>query len=137
MDHMSISNSYLQILPSRNCPTVQLIVLEKLAQDRHRHKLKPRHQRQHSHSWVLPTAWPSRAKGLLLTQGSVHQDGIVELCGRLCDVHSFHLLKTSQRVALGNQLGDGALVQSPSDQQDDVVNHVAVPSGVKEEACHT
>lgn len=72
----------------------------------------------------------------MLTQGSVHQDGIVELCRCLRNVHSFHLLKTSQGVALGHQFRDGALVQSPSDQQDDVVNHVAVPAGVKEEACH-
>lgn len=30
-----------------------------------------------------------------LTQGRVHQNGIVELCRCLCDVHGLHLLKAA------------------------------------------
>lgn len=32
-------------------------------------------------------------------------------------------------MALGHQLRDGALVEGPGDQQDDVIDHVAVPAG--------
>lgn len=39
-------------------------------------------------------------------------------------------------MALGHQLGDGALVQGPSDEQNDVVDHVAVPAGTQDKACH-
>ena len=37
-----------------------------------------------------------------------------------------HLFKTAQRMALGDQLGNGTLVQCACDQQHYVVNHVAV-----------
>lgn len=37
-----------------------------------------------------------------------------------------HLLEAAQWVALGDQLGDGTLMQGASNQQDDVVDHVAV-----------
>jgi len=43
-----------------------------------------------------------------------------------------HLLEAAQWVALGNQLGDGSLVQRAGDQQDDVVDHVAVGDEVQE-----
>lgn len=66
---------------------------------------------------------------MIPTQGRVHQDGVVELGGRLGDVHSLHLLEAAQRVAFRHQLGDGPLVQRAGDQQDDVIDHVAVPEG--------
>lgn len=39
----------------------------------------------------------------------------------------FHLLKTSKRVAFWNELIDWTLMQGPSDEENDVVNHVTVP----------
>ena len=39
-----------------------------------------------------------------------------------------HLLKAAERVTLGDQLRDGALVQRAGNQQNDVVDHVAVPA---------
>lgn len=41
-------------------------------------------------------------------------------------MNGFHLLKAAQRMALGNQLRDGSVVKGASDQQNNVVNHVAV-----------
>lgn len=38
-----------------------------------------------------------------------------------------HLLKTAERVTLADQLTDWSLVKRPSDQQDDIVDHVAIP----------
>lgn len=76
-------------------------------------------------SWALLLRWCRQ----LRTQGRVHQDGVVELGGGLGDVHRLHLLEAAQRVALGHQLGDGALVEGSSDQQDHVIDHVAVPAG--------
>ena len=61
------------------------------------------------------------------TQGRVHQDGVVQLGGGLGDVDRLHLLEAAQRVTLWHQLRDGPLVQSARDQQDDVIDHVAVP----------
>jgi len=61
------------------------------------------------------------------TQGCVHQDGVVKLSGGLGDVDRLHLLEAAQRMTLWHQLRDGSLVQSPGDQQDDVIDHVAVP----------
>ena len=43
-----------------------------------------------------------------------------------------HLLEAAERVALGDQLRDRPLVQSSGDQQDDVVDHVAVGDVVEE-----
>lgn len=43
-----------------------------------------------------------------------------------------HLLEAAERVALGHQLRDGALVEGARDQQDDVVDHVAVGDEVEE-----
>lgn len=63
-----------------------------------------------------------------LTEGRVHQDGVVEFSGCLGNVDCLHLLKAAQGVALGHQLGDGALVQGARDQQDDIIDHVAVPT---------
>ena len=63
------------------------------------------------------------------TQRRVHQDGIVQFSGCLSNIDRLHLLKAAQRVAFGHELRDGSLVQSPRDQQDDIVNHVAVPGG--------
>ena len=39
----------------------------------------------------------------------------------------FHLLKAAKRVTFWNELRDSSLVQSSSYQQDNVVNHIAVP----------
>ena len=61
----------------------------------------------------------------LLTEWRVDEHSVVELCGRGGDVDGLHLLEGAERVALGHQLGDGPLVQRPSDQQDYVVDHVA------------
>lgn len=61
------------------------------------------------------------------TQGCVHQNGIIQLGRGLGDVDRLHLLEAAQWVTLGHQLGDGPLVQSARDQQDDIVDHVAVP----------
>lgn len=83
---------------------------------------------------MAPPAAPSQTRlpgagRRLRTQGRVHQDGVVELGRGLGDVDRLHLLEAAQRVALGHQLGDGALVERPGDQQDDVIDHVAVPAG--------
>lgn len=61
------------------------------------------------------------------TQGRVHQDGVVELGGGLGDVDRLHLLEAAQRVTLWHQLRDCPLVEGARDQQDDVINHIAVP----------
>ena len=37
-----------------------------------------------------------------------------------------HLLETAEWVAFGNQLVDWSLVEGASDQQNDVINHIAV-----------
>lgn len=65
------------------------------------------------------------------TKGRVHQDGVVELGGGLGNVDRLHLLEAAQRVTLWNQLRDGALVEGARDQQDDIVNHVAVTEATK------
>ena len=62
----------------------------------------------------------------ILTKRSVHQHGVVELRRRGRDVDGLHLLEAAERVALAHQLREGALVQGAGDQQDDVVDHVAV-----------
>lgn len=72
-----------------------------------------------------------RLNSSLHTKGRVHQDGIVELSGGLGDVDRLHLLEAAQWVTLWNQLRDGALVEGARDQQDDVVNHVAVTETTK------
>lgn len=63
----------------------------------------------------------------LRTERRVHQDGVVQLCRGLGDVDCLHLLEASQWVTLRYQLRYGALVQSARDQQDDIIDHVAVP----------
>ena len=69
----------------------------------------------------------------VLTERRVNEDGVVELGRRRGDVDGLHLFEAAQRVALAHQLGQRSLVQGASDQQDDVVNHVAVPIGQNEE----
>ncbi len=68
----------------------------------------------------------------LLTQRRVDQDGVVQLGRRGGDVDGLHLLEGPQRVALAHQLRDGPLVQGAGDEQDDVVDHVAVGDEVEE-----
>lgn len=46
-------------------------------------------------------------------------------------MYRLHLLKTAQRVTLGDQLGNGALVQRARDQQNNIVDHVAVRDKVQ------
>lgn len=60
------------------------------------------------------------------TQGRVHQDGVVQLGGGLSDVDRLHLLEAAQRMTLWHQLRDGALVEGARDQQDDIIDHIAV-----------
>uniref|UniRef100_A0A8W7PC19 Uncharacterized protein n=1 Tax=Anopheles coluzzii TaxID=1518534 RepID=A0A8W7PC19_ANOCL len=62
----------------------------------------------------------------------IDQHRIVQLgrCGR--DVDRLHLLEAAERVALRDELRDRALVQRARDQQDDVVDHVAVRDVVQE-----
>lgn len=65
-------------------------------------------------------------------QWCIDQHGVVQFRWSCSDVNGLHLLETSQGVAFGDQLGDGSLVERPGDQQDDVVNHVAVSDEVEE-----
>lgn len=67
------------------------------------------------------------------TKGRVHQNGIVELSRSLSDVNRFHLLKAAQWVTLWHQLRDGPLVQGARNEQDDVINHIAVPVVTRKE----
>lgn len=62
----------------------------------------------------------------------IDQHRIVQLgrCGR--DVDRLHLLEAAERVALRDELRDRALMQRARDQQDDVVDHVAVRDVVQE-----
>ncbi len=41
-------------------------------------------------------------------------------------MNSFHLLEASKWMTFRNQFRNGPLVQGPSDEKNDVVNHVAV-----------
>lgn len=61
-----------------------------------------------------------------LTKWCIHQDGIIELCWSLGNVNGLHLFKAAKWMALGHKLRDGPLMQSSSDQQNDIVNHIAV-----------
>lgn len=63
-----------------------------------------------------------------LTKWCINQDGIVKLSRGLGNVDSLHLLKAAQRVAFRHQLRDRPLVQCARDQEDDIINHVAVPA---------
>lgn len=65
------------------------------------------------------------------TKGRVHQDGIVQLGRGLGDVDRLHLLEAAKRVTLWHQLRDGPLMESARDQQNDIIDHVAVP-GVRQ-----
>lgn len=62
----------------------------------------------------------------------VHQHGVVQLSWGRGNVNRFHLLEAAQGMALGDELGDGTLVEGPGNQQDDVVDHVAVGDEVEE-----
>ena len=66
------------------------------------------------------------------TQRSVDKNCAVEFCGRGCNVDGLHLLEASERMTLWHQLGDRPLVEGAGDQQDDVVDHVAVGYVVQE-----
>merc|ERR550534_804302 len=65
-------------------------------------------------------------------QWSVYQYSVVELCRGARDVDGLHLFETTERMTFSNQLGDWSLVKSSSDEQHDVVDHVAVGDEVKE-----
>lgn len=66
------------------------------------------------------------------SQRSVNQHGVVQLSWCSCYMNGLHLFEASQWVTLRDQLGNGSLMQSSSDQQNDVVNHVAVCDEVQE-----
>ncbi len=66
------------------------------------------------------------------TERCVHQNCVVKLSGRGRDVNGLHLLETSEGVAFWHKLGDRPLVEGAGDQQNDVVNHVAVCDVVQE-----
>ena len=66
------------------------------------------------------------------SQWRVDKHCIVELSRRGSDMDRLHLLETSKWMALGDELGDRTLVESPGDEQDDVVNHVTVGDEVQE-----
>lgn len=65
------------------------------------------------------------------SQWCVNQNGVVQLSRVGSNMDGFHLLETAQRMAFRNQLRDGTLMQCARDQQDDVVNHVAVRDEVQ------
>lgn len=65
-------------------------------------------------------------------QWGVDEHCVVQLCRCGGDVNRFHLFEASQGVALRDELGDGALVEGSGDQQDDVIDHVAVGDEVQE-----
>ncbi len=71
-----------------------------------------------------PDPCPSRN---LLTERRVDEDSVVELGGRGSDVNGLHLLEGAERVALGEELLERALVEWARDEEHDVVDHVAVP----------
>lgn len=62
-----------------------------------------------------------------LTERSVNEDSIVELSRGGSDVNCLHLLKTTQGVALRDKFGNRSLMQGAGDEQNNVVDHVAVP----------
>lgn len=43
-------------------------------------------------------------------------------------MNCFHLLKAAERMTFWNEFADGSLVKRSSDQQHDIVNHVAIPA---------
>lgn len=63
-----------------------------------------------------------------LTNRSVHKNSIVQFCWSGSDVNGLHLFKASQWMTFRNELIDGSLVENSSDQEDDIVNHVTVPT---------
>lgn len=65
-------------------------------------------------------------------QRRVHQHRIVQLRRIGGHMDRLHLLEAAERMALGDQLADGALMQRAGDQQNDVVDHVAVRDEVEE-----
>lgn len=87
-----------------------------------------KHNNIHQHETRLCSCLQSGANAASRTQRRVHQDGVVELGGGLSDVDRLHLLEAAQRVTLWDELRDGPLVQRAGDQQDHVINHVAVPA---------
>ena len=66
------------------------------------------------------------------SQRCVHQDSIIQFSRSAGNVNGLHLLKTTKRMTFANQLRDGSLVQGSSDQEDNVVNHVAIGDVVQE-----
>lgn len=66
------------------------------------------------------------------SQWSVYQHGIVQFSWCGSNMYSFHLFKATQWMTLGNQFRNGSLVQSTSDQQNNIVNHIAIGDEVQE-----
>lgn len=65
-------------------------------------------------------------------QRCVDQNGIVQFSRIGRNVNGLHLLETAQWMTFRDQFGNRALMQSTRNQQNDIVNHVAVRDEVQE-----
>jgi len=65
-------------------------------------------------------------------EGSVDKHRIIKFCWSAGDMNSFHLLETTQRMALADKLRNGPLMKSACDEEDNIVNHVAIGDIVQE-----
>ena len=64
---------------------------------------------------------------VLLTKRCVYEHSIVELGRGGSNMDGLHLFEAAEGVTFGDEFCDGALVEGAGDEQNDVVNHVAVP----------
>jgi len=71
-------------------------------------------------------------RGGRLTQGSVDQDTVEELLSVGGQAEGGHGLEQAEGVALVNELVGVTLVEGAGDEQNDIVNHVAVGDVVQE-----
>lgn len=60
------------------------------------------------------------------TKRSINKNGVVELGWSSCYMDGLHLLEASQRMTLGYQLGYRPLMEGSRNQENDVVDHVAI-----------
>lgn len=68
-----------------------------------------------------------KLKVIIHTKWGVDQNCIIKFCWGGSDMNGLHLVKAPQRMAFGNQFRNRSLVQSASNEKNDVINHVAVP----------
>ena len=66
------------------------------------------------------------------SQWRIDQNGIVQFSWISSHVNGFHLLETTQWMTFWDQFRNWTLMQSSGDQQNDVVDHVAVSDEVQE-----